>query len=125
MRLHRRICLLRAGGQAEAAGQLEQTELAAALESIRASGDSASVAPLLAAEEARVAEAVTLAEVLAPLLARQLAALPGQASHPGPGRLGPLRRNPLMPGRLPGQPAPSVADFIDGMLAQDRAGPPN
>jgi hypothetical protein len=119
IRLYRRICLLRANGQADAATLLESTEFSAAMESIHAHGDANSVAPLLAAEDARIADAVALAEVLAPLLASRLAAVQGAVPPAVSSRTKPVRREPVVPGGA--SPSPTVADFIDGMLAQDRA----
>jgi hypothetical protein len=119
VRLYRRIGLLRATGQAEAAALLETTEFSAAMESIRAHGDADAIAPLLAAEEARIADAMVLAEVLAPLLASRLAASQGTTPLAVSSRTKPLRREPTVPGGAAS--SPTVADFIDGMLAQDRA----
>lgn len=108
--------MLRASGKYDAALQLELAEFSAALESIRTSGDTTPVAPLLAVEANRVAEAVLLAELLAPLLASRLNAAQGAAAIPGSRRGHPVRRDTAPAG----SPAPTVADFIDGMLAQDR-----
>lgn len=121
LRLHRRVYVLRACGEMVEAARLERTELAEARNAHRISGDPTSLEPLLAAEEARVAEAVLLADVLAPLLAARLAAqAPALASQtrsqPKSGR------SELPTAIVPAtDSAPTVADFIEGMLAQDRA----
>ena len=120
LRLQRQICILRAGGKADAATKLEQFDLPAALELLNASGNTTPVAPLLAAEEARVAEAMMLAKVLAPLLAAELAAQPPPAL-PRLKHASPALSTTGLPVPAPGEPVPSIADFIDGMLAQDRA----
>ena len=119
IRLYRRIGLLRANGQAEAAASLEAAEFTPAMEAIRTRGDANSVAPLLAVEDARIADAVALAEVLAPLLAGRLAASQGARPAGVSSRTKPVPRDPAVLGGA--SPSPSVADFIDGMLAQDRA----
>ena len=67
---------------------------------------------LLAQEAERVAAAITFAEVLAPMLSERLCALAPARANPAPER--PVRRPP-------GE-ALGIADFIDEMLAQDRAG---
>lgn len=71
---------------------------------------------LLAQEAERVAAAITFAEVLAPMLSERLSALaPARAAagaNPAPER----------PARRPTGEALGIADFIDEMLAQDRAG---
>ncbi len=90
------------------------------MESIRASGDvSARSRRFLAAEEARIADAVVLAEVLAPLLASRLAESSGHnAPLPFHREPSPFGVNNALGGAAS---SPTVADFIDGMLAQDRA----
>lgn len=121
VRPHRRVCLLRASGNDAEAARLERTELAEAWNSHRASGDPTPVAPLLAAEEARVAEAVLLVEMLVPLLADRMATRESATSPQAADDLKAARRETAKPfSPFPGT-APSVADFIEGMLAQDRA----
>lgn len=70
---------------------------------------------LLAQEEARVAEAIAFAEVLAPMLAKRLSALmPAPRASPVPF---PVRE------RKPGHDENrGIADFIEDMLAQERTG---
>ena len=78
---------------------------------------------IYAAEDERVADAYVLARLLAPLLAGQRA-LP-TAAPIASGRRRPLAEVvPLV--RQSDRPAanPSVADFIDEMLAAEQAGPP-
>jgi hypothetical protein len=119
LRLHRRVCVLRASGKTADAARLERTELAEAWAAQRASGGTTDVAPLLAAEEARVAEAVILAEMLAPLLASRLAAQEQEAASQSTRVAKTSRAQRETP--TPAAPAPTIADFIEGMLAQDRA----
>jgi hypothetical protein len=120
-RIYRRVCFLRSQGQGPEARRVEETELAAA--AAETVGDST---PLEAGdrlqafyseERERVAEAIALVEVLVPTLSLQL-------STAAPARL------PAAPARAPlgawrADPAKEhgIADFIDEMLAQDRAGP--
>lgn len=78
---------------------------------------------LLATEEARVADAFLLAEVLAPLIAAQIASTP--AAVAGASLAREPRVAPAAPSRPPvarqrDDPAPSIADLIDGMLGQER-----
>jgi hypothetical protein len=71
---------------------------------------------LFAEERERVAAAVAFAEILAPMLSERLRS-PGPA-HP------PAADSPVRPGPARGLgEARAVADFIEEMLAQDRAGP--
>lgn len=118
----RRICVLRERGQLDDAAQLEATDLAALLAVCRRTGNDAEITPRLdaifAAEEERVANAAVLAELLVPLLSRELhtslpasplvapAALPASSAAPAPSR--PPRAEP-----------PDIAGFIDEMLALD------
>ena len=122
LRLHRRVCLLRASGDDTGADGLERTALAEAWEALRACGDPTDLAPLLAAEEARVADAVLLAEMLAPLLAAKLAAREMSPAPEAARRAKPARSDVPKPFAPAPEAAPTVADFIEGMLAQDRAG---
>jgi len=117
----RRICLLRAAGRYAEAQRIEDTELAAAAAKASREGSGpgpeadARLATMLAGEAERVAAAVAFAEILAPMLSERLgdrAAIHAQA--------------PKHPHRGPGTGAPGgvrgIADFIEEMLAQDRAG---
>ncbi len=70
---------------------------------------------MLAGEEDRVADAVALAELLAPMLRDRL---PAMAAPPAATVL-PSR----LPSARPRDLAPSVADFIEEMLTQERALP--
>ena len=116
LHLHRRVCVLRATGQQAEAARLERTELSAVLAALPAGDDAAALAALFAGEVARVTEAATLAEVLAPLLAAQL------ASKLQPAETGSKRLTREDAPRIAGPTAPrSVADFIDDMLAEERA----
>lgn len=122
VRLIRRICLLREQGDAAAAGRLQAGELASAVTDFRLKTGPASLSEdklcaLFVGEAEHVAEAMVLAELLVPQLARLL---------PGAG----AARTPLFvpipaaapAGRLaPGQ-SPAIPDLLDAMLAAERPG---
>jgi hypothetical protein len=94
---------------------IEDTELAGAVEAARGTGPDAEsiLEALLAEERERVAGAVAFAEVLVPMLTRRM---PGYSPAPSPAPA-PLRS------RMPAHDASrGIADFIDDMLAQERAG---
>jgi len=119
-RVYRRICFLRFEGMASEAQAIEDTEFAeAAAKARRASGSEfeadSVLNALLADERERVAEAVAFAEVLVPMRSRSLPGLAPSAAAP-----------PAAPrrARMPAHDASrGIADFIDDMLAQERAGP--
>jgi len=117
-RIYRRVCFLRSEGRAVDARQLAETELAQAKEEILASGDPQARSRLdafFSEEEERVAGAIACVELLMPELSDRIAAL-----KPDPAAAPPARRPapPANPGAERG-----IADFIDEMLAQDRARP--
>jgi hypothetical protein len=123
-RLYRRICLLRAGGEVEAAARLHATGLSAALEGVPAGPDTAArLQELYAAEDERIANAFALARVLAPLLAEQRGSTVSPAEAPAPAGGNPDVGRPRAPGRPGPAVAPSIADFIDGMLDLERPVP--
>ena len=116
--MYRRICLLRLEGREEdarrvALGEFAQAE-AEALASCRGEADAApSLRAFLDAEAERMAMAVALAEVLVPELAQRLSLQsPPAAARP--------RQAPAAAGAGRGG-APALADFIDEMLALERA----
>lgn len=117
-KVHRRICFLRSEGRHAEAGDIEARELSSAVDEARRACESdAESDSLLAAVRAdgeeRVADAVAFAEVLVPLLTERLSlAAPGAAEPP-------RRRRPAP--EEPGEPR-EIADFIDEMLAHERAG---
>lgn len=113
LHLHRRICVLRASGHAREAARLESTELSGMLASLSTSVEPAQLASQLTAQAARVADALELAELIAPLLAARLGSSSLAVSSPGYQRVSPARHDT--------DSAPSIADFIDGMLEQERA----
>jgi hypothetical protein len=103
------------------ARQVEEHEFADALAEARKASESDAEADslleaLLTEGEERVADAVAFAEVLLPMLTEQLRpAFPAaarRADHP-------RQRTPST--EKPGE-VREIADFIDDMLAQDRAG---
>jgi hypothetical protein len=118
-RIYRRMCFLRFEGMAREAQVIEDTEFAEASARARCSSGSdleadSVMESLLADERERVAEAVAFAEVLVPLLSRNL-----------PGLARPAAAAPTAAPRKARMPAPDesrgIADFIDDMLAQERA----
>jgi hypothetical protein len=118
-RVYRRICFLRFEGRAGEAQVIEDTEFAEAAAKARGvSTDEFEAESILkgirAEEEERVAGAIAFAEVLMPMLAKRAPdVVPARAPAPAP------RRAPLpATGESRG-----IADFIDDMLAQERAGP--
>lgn len=122
-RIYRRVCVLRAIGHDREAGELERSELSPALDSARAASPAVAdaEAALFAEEANRVTEARLLAELIAPLLTEGLR--PMLSATPAAVAASALRP-PLAPPRAAPSPAagvPSVADLIEGMLAQDRA----
>ncbi|HVW22261.1 MAG TPA: hypothetical protein VHC86_13695 [Opitutaceae bacterium] len=107
---------MRLNGRGTEADRLHSGEFSAAVEALRAdSADdpdfSSQLEAQLAAEEERAADAVALAEVLLPMLAEPL----GRASQPS-GRPAPRPAAAAGPRETPG-----IADFIDEMLAHERA----
>jgi hypothetical protein len=117
--VYRRICFLRFEGRPAEAQVIEETEFAEAAAKARGSAsDELEAESILrgirAEEEERVAGAIAFAEVLVPMLAKRAPDLaPARAAAPAP------RRAPLpATGESRG-----IADFIDDMLAQERAGP--
>jgi hypothetical protein len=118
--IYRRICSLRTQGRETDALALEQGGFAAALTAVRVQSapgpeTEEKVQTVLAAEEGRVADAGALADLLMPLLVQHLRNAPLVAA-PAP------RPHPAKPSAS--AEVPSVADFIDDMLAQERAGRP-
>jgi len=118
--VHRRICFLRLEGREAEARQIEGSELAPAVDEARRASESDSEAnallnALTAEGEERVAEAIAFAEVLVPMLSERLKL---QSPSPGAPARGPRQHRPA-PGDL--DKSRGIADFIDEMLAQERA----
>lgn len=120
-RVCRRICVLRSIDRYVEAEELHSTELMSLLSALRPNAEAETrVQAIFAAEEKRVADAQALAEVLAPLVAELLRAaplsIPAPASAPA--------ATPVSPAPTDSRPtratAPSIADFIDDMIAQER-----
>lgn len=122
--IYRRLCLLRLGGARGPDHQLAEQELAQML--ARLPTDAVSdhgLREIYAAEDERIADAYVLARLLVPLLAGQMALPTSTPIASGRGR--PLAEIvPLV--RQLNRPAssPSVADFIDEMIAAEQAGQP-
>lgn len=117
----RRICVLRSTGRYVEAADLHSAELTSLLAALPATADAESrVQAIFAAEEKRVADAQALAEVLAPLVADLLRATPLLSSSSAP--LQSVAPDALVtPDPRPVRAtAPSIADFIDDMIAQER-----
>lgn len=117
--LYRRLWVLRSRGRHAEARQLEDAELAGLLVRIRATEEAADfdarVDAIRDGEKARVAEAVAFAEILAPLLAERLGASSPAASAA-------LKPTPRPRGTNAAVEDRGIADFIEEMLIQDRAG---
>jgi hypothetical protein len=113
--IYRRICIARAKGRQKEADELEATLFAAALDPLRASGGDpldceSRIRQLRDVEDARVAQAAALAELVAPLLAKCLR-LPAEAVP---------KTRETSPRALPARSANrGIADFIDEMIAQN------
>jgi hypothetical protein len=123
-RLFRRICFLRASARSAEADELEEKAVPAATAALRSAGAlDAEISALRVTAEIRIEEMVELAEFLAPLLAKNLNGASGAASNATPRITPPVSRLKGAPAMGAGETSrvPSVADLIDGMLAQDRA----
>ena len=126
-RVCRRICVLWERGDSAAAERVRATDLARAIETLRAeSGDSDEAIQkrldaIMVIEEERVANAAVLAELLAPMLGGSTpASFAAAAIHPP----ATLAHELPVTGSAPERPRPvNIADFIDEMLAQERAEP--
>jgi hypothetical protein len=126
------VCVLRERGQADEAEALRQRELPGLLAAVRSPADTdasidAQLTAVFAREEDRVANAVVLAELMAPLLVNPAARTPELTpiliSAPSPGALEPRPSQfaPPPPLPAPARAAGSIADFIDEMIAQESA----
>ncbi|HXN35828.1 MAG TPA: hypothetical protein VN877_06630 [Opitutaceae bacterium] len=115
------MCFLRSEGREAEAREIEDNELAAAVVDARRESESDAEADALlntlrAEAEERVADAIAFAEVLMPMLAERLRPF-AQAGSREPENARQRKPNPDKSGEPRG-----IADFIDDMLAQDRAG---
>ena len=119
--------MLRATGETIAADQLESGDFArasAAVSAARARDDDTWEA-CLAAERKRIDDAQLLAELLVPLLAERLTDSLS-TRFPVPGETGPspaaaARKAKASRDRTTPSAPLEIADFIEGMLAQERA----
>lgn len=120
-RLCRRICLLRERGEPIEAERLRTGALAAAVAERRKPTDTdESIAEQLDAIFAREAERVADAVVLAELLAAQMTERFSAAAPPGSSP-SLVRKSHPPPAPSPRRPGADIADFIDDMIAQERA----
>jgi len=116
--VYRRICLLRLEGRDDDARRVMDAEFAPAraeaLDACRGEPDAeSSLRAFLAGEGERMAMAVALAEVLIPELSLRLAGLGGALSRAAPAPAKAFAR--ARTGEA------TVADYIDEMLAMERA----
>jgi hypothetical protein len=115
--IYRRVCFLRSEGRAVEAKRLQDTELAEAeAEAIKVGGPEADsrMKVFFAEEEERVADAIAFTELLLPELAERIAALkPEFVAAPS---------RPRAAGPRIAEADHGIADFIDEMLEQERAG---
>jgi hypothetical protein len=121
-RIHRHICFLRLEGRQAEAREIEHTELAPAVADARKTSESEAEADavlhdLTHEDEARVADAVAFAEVLVPMLSDRLKL---QSPSLGAPARGPRQKRPEAGNA---DESHGIADFIDEMLAQERAAP--
>lgn len=131
-RLVRRVCVLRERGEMDAAENLRTGALASLITSLKHAADVPAsvdhrIEAIYVTEQERVANASALAELLLPLLTDSaplfgtLAEAKPQAAamhSPPPGIPTPP---PAKPVRRPGD----IADFLDDMIAQERAEEPD
>jgi hypothetical protein len=124
IRLVRRICILREQGEADRAARLHADELVAAIAEYRLwhgpdSLTDEKICAVFVNETELVQEAMVLAELMAPQLARLLPqARPGAAPMVPSA---PAERAAIRP--LPEGP-PAITDLLDAMLAAERPGRP-
>lgn len=118
--------MLRASGRPAEALDLEIDELRKAMAEARlaSGGDEETEAAVLAQEHERVANATVIAELMAPMLAERLRAqMPSAAvsTSAAVSRNPPPTSSPAaapVQNKMPPANAPSIADLLDGMLAQ-------
>ena len=116
--MYRRICLLRAQSRLIEADHVDAAEWSPLLVSLREAGgfDEDRFRALCVAEQERVNNAVLMAELIKPLILATLTPmLPNDSAPP----LSPLPANDLR--RTPPGSGLSIADLLDGMLAQEHA----
>jgi hypothetical protein len=122
-RICRRICVLREQGKQAEAEAMMAHELAGVRMILLGVGDVSAVetrmAAIFAREEERVADATVLAELLAPTLCAALAA---STRSGGAVKTSTLSSHLPAPKQIVARGGTGdIADFIDEMLAQDRA----
>jgi hypothetical protein len=122
IRLIRRVCLFREQGEAASAARLQNGELASAVAEYRLwhgpeKLTEEAVCALFVNETDHVREAMVMAELMAPQLARLLS-----PSSPPQAPVFP----PVLTGRAAVQPLadgpPAITDLLDAMLAAERPG---
>jgi hypothetical protein len=125
IRLYRRVCLLRLRGDHAEAERLQSAEFAMALAAAKAGAEEnlgdAQWQAILTHEDAQMAEAETIAELLAPLLADRL---PRLAELSAESRRSSAETGSFLPpspvSRKASSGAPAIADLIDDMLRMER-----
>lgn len=128
-RLCRRICLLRERSQLDDAEKLRLGTLKETIAAVRTKNQSdewieQKLEVIFAAETERVANAVVLADLIAPLLAGPAQSAQTVATQAEPAADAPVS----VPESIPATPRPladpgDIASFIDEMIAQERRPP--
>jgi len=122
-RLCRRVCVLRAQGRLDEAGNLHTQSIGPLIAALQAGREPTvsveeRLAATMAAESSRVADAALLAELLAPMLGVR-AGITTPASPVVRTAAAPPLVHVLAQSSAPARPAASIADFLDEMLAQE------
>lgn len=121
-RIYRRMCVLRATGKNDEAARLENQDLARALAEARiATNNSEEEAVVFAQEVERVANAAVLAELIAPMVAEQVRAASPRIPAPSNNPAAPPAEQIPKAARPHQDAVPTIADMLDGMLAQEPA----
>jgi len=112
--------VLRERGRSEEAEQLRASSLEQLLSDRRSEGEPDAtiddhLAAILVTEQERVANAAVLAELLLPILSEHL-----RSSAPL-AKIAAVAAPPARPPAAPRVPSTGIADFIDEMIAQERA----
>jgi hypothetical protein len=122
-RLCRRVCVLRAQGRLDEAGNLHTQSIGPLIAALQAGREPTvsveeRLAATMAAESRRVADAALLAELLAPMLGVRAGITTPASPVVGTAAALPDVRD-FAPPSTPARPVASIADFLDEMLAQE------